>query len=166
MGKQGSCVVRFPSLALPLVTTQTPATCMRSQVSMPPMSKENVEIPDGRPAPRFPSTGSTIAPDHLRELTLNGSPPDCSLVRLLSYRRTSKRPQLASLANLSTSLDPLPNDCPRTLTDILDEAIRLANETFDLDFEPEGSAEQDLETKDNEVLDPNCDAVDRRRLRQ
>jgi hypothetical protein len=85
---------------------------------------------------------------------MNVSPPACSLVSLLSCRTTSKRLQPVNLANLTTSLDP--NDRPRTLSDILDEAIRLANETFDSDFgfdiDLEGSSQQEYETADNVCL--------------
>jgi hypothetical protein len=95
---------------------------------------------------------------------MNASPlPDYSLVRLLSSnRRTTKRSQLLNLANLPTSLDPLPNVRPRTLADILDEAIRLANETFDSDIELEGST-QEIKTDDDSFLtDPNGEGVDSR----
>jgi hypothetical protein len=122
------------------------------------MTKESLHMPDGEPTSRF--SRSTIASDHPHEM--DASLPDYSLVRLLSYRSTSKRSQRVSLANLPTSLDPLANDRPRTLADILDEAIRLANETFDSDIEPEGST-QELKTDDNAFLtDSNSEGVDGR----
>jgi hypothetical protein len=109
-------------------------------------------------------TVNTTASNQASEM--NGSPPDNSLVRLqLSCRRTSKRSQLVlvNLANLATSLDPPRNDRPRTLSDILDEAIRLANETFDYNIELEGSTQQELETADKASLtNPSCKGLDSR----
>jgi hypothetical protein len=124
------------------------------------MTKESLHIPDRGPTSLFPR--SAIASDHPREMMNASPPPDYSLVRLLSNRRTTKRSQLLNLANLPTSLDPLPNVRPRTLADILDEAIRLANETFDSDIELEGST-QEIKTDDDAFLtDPNGEGVDSR----